>query len=111
MQEHVGKKRRKEVRQAIEMHDELRKTVLMVIAAIAIGIAFTVTSALLTINGILAEDDVIAQYAPMVVILLLLVPVAGRAYQWTGLREEYKEHCKKFNITKEEMNALKNGQL
>ena len=38
VEEHVGKKRRKEVRQAITMSEELRKTLLLCIGLIVFGI-------------------------------------------------------------------------
>lgn len=111
MQEHVGKKRRKEVREAIDMRNELKSTLVVTAVALVIGIGVTVGVQILTVQGALAYDNVFVQLLPMIVIFVLLMVIGSRAYKWSGLREEYKEHCKKYNISKEDMRALERGDI
>ena len=81
VEEHVGKKRRKEVRQAITMSEELRKTLLLCIGLIVFGI------------------------------VVLMIFVAPKANRYWALRDEYKAHLERYNISKDDMRALKNNEL
>ncbi|MGI6033948.1 MAG: hypothetical protein ACOX69_11065 [Coriobacteriales bacterium] len=111
MQEHVGKKRRKEVRQAIDMKRELNRDMRTMIIIMAIGILATLFVTYLTYIGVVDAMNGLVQSIPMIILLILAIFLGNRAYRWSGLREEYKKHCKEFNITKEDMNALKRGEL
>ena len=91
VEEHVGKKRRKEVRQAITMSEELRKTLLLCIGLIVFGI--------------------VVLLVPLVILVVLMIFVAPKANRYWALRDEYKAHLERYNISKDDMRALKNNEL
>lgn len=111
MQEHVGKRRRKEVREAIDMRHEMMTTLAVTCVALVVGIALAVAVQLLVVFGMLVSSNIFLRLLPAIVIFVLLLVVCGRAYKLSGLREEYKEHCRRYNITKEDMRALEHGEL
>jgi len=111
MQEHVGKKRRKEVRTAINMKTELRNGMIFMIAVLLVGIMASVSLTLSMLALDPMSDNLITQTIPTIVMFVFVIFLGNRSYKWSGLKKEYNEHCKRYNITKEDMEALKNGQL
>lgn len=111
MQEHVGKKRRKEVRQAANMKSDLRKEMFVMIGIFIVGIAICFSWTIAMYFSGVDGSSIIVQSLPTIAVFLLVVYLGNRAYKWTGLREEYKRHCQQFNITDEEIKLLKNDQL
>ena len=102
VEEHVGKKRRKEVRQAITMSEELRKTLLL-----CIGLVLFVISYL----GLFEIPLVVTNTVPLVILVVLMIFVAPKANRYWALRDEYKAHLERYNISKDDMRALKNNEL
>ena len=111
MQEHVGKKRRKEFRTAINMKSQLQNGMIFMLTCLVIGI---VCSLGLTISlgrlDPMAENS-LAQILLTIVIFVFIIFLGNRSYKWSGLKKEYDEHCKRYNITKQDMKDLKEGRL
>ena len=108
VEEHVGKKRRKEVRQAITMSEELRKTLLL-----CIGLIVFVLLVLFVISylGLFEIPLVVTNTVPLVILVVLMIFVAPKANRYWALRDEYKAHLERYNISKDDMRALKNNEL
>ena len=62
-------------------------------------------------TGALAVYSMMASMIPAIVLFVLLLLVGTRVRKWSELRTEYKDHCRKYNITKEDMHALERGEL
>ena len=108
VEEHVGKKRRKEVRQAITMSEELRKTLLLCIGLIVFGI---IVLLVLSYLGLFEIPLVVTNTVPLVILVVLMIFVAPKANRYWALRDEYKAHLERYNISKDDMRALKNNEL
>ena len=108
VEEHVGKKRRKEVRQAITMSEELRKTLLLCIGLIVFGIIVLLVISYL---GLFEIPLVVTNTVPLVILVVLMIFVAPKANRYWALRDEYKAHLERYNISKDDMRALKNNEL
>lgn len=111
VEEHVGKKRRKEVRQAITMSEELRKTFLLITGILVIVCLFIVILFLISYLGIAELPSVVSSTAPLVVVVIAMIFVAPKVNRYWALRDEYKSHLERYNISKADMNALKNDRL
>lgn len=114
VEEHVGKKRRKEVRQAITMSEELRKTLLLCIGLIVFGIVVLLVLFVLFVISYLGLFEiplVVTNTVPLVILVVLMIFVAPKANRYWALRDEYKAHLERYNISKDDMRALKNNEL
>ena len=111
MEEHVGKKRRKEIREAINMKKELNSTLLLMLGLMLAGCLLYGAYTILLIEGVIPAGDQVSQVVPLIIVFILVVFLGNKAYRWTDKREQFKTHCKKFDITKEDMKALKRGEL
>lgn len=111
VEEHVGKKRRKEVRQAITMSEELRKTLLLIVGVLVFGCLILLVLFLLSYLGIVELPSSVGTIAPLVVLVVIMIYIGPKANRFWALRDEYKDHLKRYNISKADMRALKNNQL
>lgn len=111
VEEHVGKKRRKEVRQAITMSEELRKTLLLCIGLIVFGIVVLLVLFVISYLGLFEIPLVVTNTVPLVTLVVLMIFVAPKANRYWALRDEYKAHLERHNISKDDMRALKNNEL
>ena len=111
VEEHVGKKRRKEVRQAITMSEELRKTLLLCIGLIVFGIVVLLILFVISYLGLFEIPLVVTNTVPLVILVVLMIFVAPKANRYWALRDEYKAHLEPYNISKDDMRALKNNEL
>lgn len=108
---HVGKKRRKEVREAIDMRQEIRRTNITV-AAIAVVIVGSMLSCTVVVAaGVLGDNAIVAEAIALLIVFAALGVLGYRMNGYWNLRDRYREHCRKFNISKEDMKALERGQL
>ena len=89
VEEHVGKKRRKEVRQAITMSEELRKTLLLCIGLIVFGIVVLLVLFVISYLGLFEIPLVVTNTVPLVILVVLMIFVAPKANRYWALRDEY----------------------
>lgn len=111
VEEHVGKKRRKEVRQAIALKKEMNRSLLFIVIAIVVGGGLAGALTVLVTADMIQVDNVATQAIPLAVIVLALVFIGPRCTKWWGIRDQYKLHLKRYNISKEDMAALERGEL
>ena len=111
VEEHVGKKRRKEVRQAVSMKEELNHSLIIIVAVLALGVILTAAMTYMTITGIVPADNLWTQVIPLIIVIVILIFAGPQASKWWGLHDEYKKHLERYNISKEDMAALKRGEL
>lgn len=110
VEEHVGKRRRKEVRQAIAMKQRLRSSLLVILIILALGIIAAAAMAYLLVAGAALGIDfkyVLLLLGVIIVVLLFLCP---RTAKWWNLYGDYKKHLDRFNITKDDMAALQRDE-
>lgn len=110
-QQHTGKKRRKEVREAIDLQHMVKTTTIALVIIFVAGLALTTVFSVMLATGALAADSMMASMIPAIVLFVLLLLIGTRVRRWSELRTEYKDHCRKYNITKEDMRALERGEL
>lgn len=110
-EKHVGKKRRREVREALEMKREIKRLTLLGVLIIAVAILLVVACTFVVYAGLFALDVQVAQYVPLVIMFVATMIIAFRMNGYWHLRDRYKEHCKRFNISKEDMCALERGEI
>lgn len=82
VEEHVGKKRRKEVRQAITMSEELRKTLLLCIGLIVFGIVVLLVLFVISYLGLFEIPLVVTNTVPLVILVVLMIFVAPKANRY-----------------------------
>lgn len=111
VEEHVGKKRRKEVRQAINMNEELRKSLVFIWTVLGIGCVLVLVFTYFSYSRIIPISDTLARSLPLVFLFIAMVIIAPRANKYWTLRDQYKEHRARYNISKDDMNALRNDEL
>lgn len=111
VEEHVGKKRRKEVRQAVSMKQQLNNSLIVIIGVLALGVILTVAMTYMTVTGVVPSDNLWTQVIPLLIVIVVLIFAGPQASKWWGLHDEYKKHLERYNIRKEDMDALKRGEL
>ena len=99
MQEHVGKKRRKEVRQAANLRKQKNNAMIFIIVVMVIGMVLSTISSFLIVFGVIPVSNQFWTYVPTIIVFIVIFIAGSRVFKWTNLRQEYKDHCKKFNIT------------
>lgn len=106
-EEHVGRKRRKEVRQAINLDKESKR--LLSFIAIAIVVACILIIGLLCFSLLQAgQMKRLAGIASSVIILLIaVILVVPKSRRYFEVREDLEDHCRRFNISKDDMLAGK----
>lgn len=111
-EKHVGKKRRREVREALDMKREIKRLTLLGVLIIAVAILLLVVACtFVAYAGFFALDVQVAQYVPLFIMFVATMIIASRMNGYWHLRDRYKEHCKRFNISKEDMCALERGEI
>ncbi len=109
---HVGKKRRKEVREAANMKREINSLTrfLVIMTVIALFVCFLPT--IFVYMGILTDDNMmVLTFLPFIFVFVLVMITGTRSTRLFALRKEYKDHCERFNISKDDIQALNNGTM
>lgn len=109
-EQHVGKKRRKEVREAINMKRQIAKDLTFMLTVIAIAVVVTIVCTYFMYQG-LGANNMLAQTLPLVIVFIAVMVMSFRMNNFWDLRSQYKKHCRKYNITKGDMKALERGEL
>ncbi len=107
MVEHVGKKRRKEVQRAASMQAQLRSVTFSIMVLAALLVFALAATGVLAARGLLEMDSAILQASRLALLVLLVACLVNRALRWKALNEKCRRHCAEFNITQEEIAALK----
>lgn len=107
IEEHVGKRRRQEVRQAISMQEELRKTILLVSIVLVVSILLICLLMYLSAVGHIESDGMLGLLAPVIVLIIALLIICPNVSKCLSLRESYKAHVRRYNISKEDMSTLR----
>ena len=110
-EEHVGKKRRKEVRQAITMSDELRKILLLIVCVTILACVIIAVLFLIAFTGVVELPSFVSNTVPLIILVVFMIFVAPKVNKYWTLRDAYKAHLERYNISKADMNALKDNQL
>lgn len=110
VQEHVGKKRRKEVRQAINMSEEMRRLLLSSIGILAVGLVVVLLVLFLAYGNVIPVSPIVGSMLPLAILLVAIFAVTPRANRYWSLRAQYKDHCRRFNIRKADMQALRSDE-
>ena len=110
-EQHVGKKRRKEVREAINMKKQIRKDFTFMMVVFGIAIIVTLACTALAYQGLFGDNMMLVQTVPLVIVFGAVMIMSFRMNSFWELRSQYKKHCQKCNITKSGMKALENGEL
>ncbi len=111
MEAHVGKKRRKEVRRAIDLKTEMNRLLRRALIFLAIAVVVYIVLMILMSKGLIDTTSTWTSMIPMIVVLIFAMVVGSQSYKWYGLRDQYKKHCKRFDISKKDMKDLKEGRL
>ena len=106
VEEHVGKRRRKEVRQAIKMKKELRSSLLVIFFILIIGIAAIAAMVYLLVTGVVPGDNPSTQIILLLLVAVVFVFTGARAIKLRNLYDDYLEHLSRFNISKDDMDTL-----
>ena len=109
MVEHVGKKRRKEVQRAASMQAQRRSVAACVVALAVLLLLSLVAAGVLAARGLSGMDNAIWQACRLAILIVLVACLVNRALRWRALNEKCRRHCAEFNITQEEIAALKAG--
>lgn len=107
IEEHVGKRRRQEVRQAISMQEELRKTILLVSIVLVVSVLLICLLMYLSAAGHIESDGMLGLLAPVIVLIIALLIICPNVNKFLSLRESYKAHVRRYNISKEDMSMFK----
>ncbi len=107
MVEHVGKKRRREVQRAASMQAQLRSVTFSIIVLAALLVFLLAAAGVLAARGLFEVAGAIWQAGCLALLVLLVACLANRALRWKDLNEKRRRHCVEFNITQEEIAALK----
>lgn len=108
---HVGKKRRKEVRQAIAMKKNLTSSALSIACILMAGIVLAAIVVLVTNAGMLQSNSVTTYAIPIGILVVILAFIAPQATKLRGRYDDYKAHLRRYNISKDDMSALKRDEL
>ena len=109
--QHVGKKRRKEVREAVSMRREIRRTNITLVIGVALVLAVMVGCTAVAALGLASGHLIIVQSIVLLVVFFAVAVLGFRLNGYWSLRGRFKEHCRRFNISKEDMKALEQGKL
>ena len=111
MVEHMGKKRRKEVQLACAARRELRTQLAATLVLLALICTCVVAVGILAVRELVPLGTVAIQVVFFAAIVLAVLCLVMRLLSWSRLREEYRQHCARLNITTEEMDALRAEQV
>ena len=110
-EQHVGKKRRKEVREAINMKRQINRDLRFTAIVFALAILVVIGCSVVTFSDIFSGNTMIIQTVPLIIVLIAVMAVSFKMSNFWDLRSKYKKHCLKYNITKNDMKALDRGEL
>lgn len=105
MQEHVGKKRKKELREASALQREQSKKLckcigvfggVVVVVCVIFGLAFA---------GVLDFGNIFVQVVPTVLIVVSLFVAGSDMTRYSVLKKDFNNYCEEHSITKEDLAA------
>lgn len=106
MKEHVGKKRRKEVRQAVNLKQDMNKALAKSLAVTGLCIVLCLIYTLFLNLGVLDMSDIVVQAVPLVFVFIGVMFIGNHFYKYLDLRDAFKKHCDRYGVSKNDMNAL-----
>ncbi len=104
MQEHVGKKRKKELREALNLKRErdasIKKCVIVYGVAIAVCLLYFLCCAL---NILISFDNLMLTFVPMAVIVASLFIAGSDVTRAQVAHGKYKKYCVEHSVSKEDL--------
>ena len=93
------------------MSEELRRTLRFVIGILALSFLIIIALYIISMMGIVDMSMNIISFVPLAIALIAMIVIAPKANRYWTLRDEYKNHLERYNISKADMKALKNNDL
>ena len=104
MQEHVGKKRKKELREAVNLRDErnshIKKCAIVYGAAIAICIVYF---ACCSLEVFISFSNLMFTFIPLAVVVASLFIAGADITRAQVANDKYKKYCAEHSVTKEDI--------
>lgn len=111
MKEHVGKKRRKEVRQAVNLKKDMNRALAKSLAVMAACVVLCLVYTALLNLGYLNMGDIIVQAVPLAIVFVGVMFIGSYFYKYLDLRDAFKKHCDRYGVSKEDMSNLSSQDL
>lgn len=104
MQEHVGKKRKKELREAMNLKQErdrsIKKCAIVYGIAAAICIFYFLCCAF---NFLISFDNLVLTFIPLAVVVASLFIAGSDITKAQVAHDKYKKYCSSHSVTKEDL--------
>ncbi len=105
MQEHVGKKRKKELREASALQREQSKKLYKCIGVFGGVIVAVIVIFALAFAGVLDFGNIFVQVVPTALIVASLFVAGSDVTRYTVLKKDFNKYCEEHSITKEDLAA------
>ena len=109
MQEHVGKKRRKEIRQASELRQTRNKAYLRCGGFFSGIVVIIIIYTVFTIFGVIDATSMINQVILMIIAFAGCMLIGNESSKAYDAHKKYKAYCEQLNVSTEEVKAYDKG--
>lgn len=106
MQEHIGKKRKRELREASSLLSEQKKKFTKCVGVFGGAIAIIAVDYALAFAGVLSFDNIFVQVIPLALIIGSLLFAGSDITRYSMLKREYQKYCAEHSITEDELKAF-----
>lgn len=103
MQEHMGKKRKKELREASSLQHEQSKKLYKCVGIFGGAIVIIALDYILAFAGVLSFDNFFVQVIPLALIVISIFVAGSDATRYSVLKREFKTYCVEHSITEEDL--------
>ena len=110
MVEHVGKKRRKEIRQAAEYKKEANKHTLRCALLFVCLLVLLLIPIALQLLGLVDPTNMLLSAAQLIIVFVGCILVGSESKKASDARKTYKDYALKFEVTAEDVKAYIAGE-
>ena len=108
MQENVGKRRRKELREAESLRKDMKKCLLKCVIVFGLAIGLSIIIYAMALLGILITfENPVVLGGPTALVVISIMFCGADVTRYSKLKRTYKTYCDEHSITEAELATLK----
>lgn len=106
-EEHMGKKRRREVHQAVNLKKESKKLLAFVVSTFVVACVIIIALLCFSLSQTGQTKQLVGIVGSLIILLLAVILIVPKSRKCLEVRKALKEHCKRFNISEDDMLLLR----
>lgn len=106
-EEHMGKKRRREVHQAVNLKRESKRLLVFVVSTSVVACVAIIALMCFSLSQTGQMKQLVGIVGSLIVLLISIILIVPKSRKCFEVHKTLKAHCKRFNISEEDMLLLR----